>query len=79
MSANIIQDGLPSINSLSALHLIVRIPGLFDGSDPYTHYFSILIAGTQVCVFVMTFAVFGAAGSSIPFPTWWGNDMYPDK
>ncbi|TFK46550.1 OPT oligopeptide transporter [Heliocybe sulcata] len=29
--------------------------------------------GTQVMIFILSFAVFGAAGSSHDFPTWWGN------
>ncbi|KAI0028507.1 OPT superfamily oligopeptide transporter [Vararia minispora EC-137] len=29
--------------------------------------------GTQVMVFILSFAVFGAAGTAHNFPTWWGN------
>ena len=29
--------------------------------------------GTQVIVFILTFAVFGGAGKSVAFPTYWGN------
>lgn len=29
--------------------------------------------GTQVMVFILSFAVFGAAGTAHDFPTWWGN------
>ncbi|SPO06346.1 related to peptide transporter [Cephalotrichum gorgonifer] len=31
-------------------------------------------------LFILSFAVFGAGGPSVPFPTWWGNnaDGYPD-
>ncbi|KAJ9214069.1 hypothetical protein DTO166G4_4335 [Paecilomyces variotii] len=32
-----------------------------------------LDGGTQVCVFILTFAVFGGSGKSYPFPTWAGN------
>jgi hypothetical protein len=32
-----------------------------------------LDGGTQVIVFILTFAVFGASGDAIPFPQWWGN------
>ena len=30
--------------------------------------------GTQVIVFILTFAVFGGAGKSVAFPTYWGNN-----
>ncbi|PYI13003.1 OPT superfamily oligopeptide transporter [Aspergillus japonicus CBS 114.51] len=32
-----------------------------------------LDGGTQICVFILTFAVFGGSGTSHPFPTWTGN------
>ncbi|PPQ78625.1 hypothetical protein CVT25_010589 [Psilocybe cyanescens] len=32
-----------------------------------------LDGGSQVILFVLSFAVFGASGNAIPFPTWWGN------
>jgi hypothetical protein len=38
-----------------------------------------LDGGSLLCIFVLSFAVFGAAGSQHPFPTWWGNSKeYPD-
>jgi hypothetical protein len=30
--------------------------------------------GTQVLVFILTFAVFGGGGKSVPFPPYWGNN-----
>jgi hypothetical protein len=30
--------------------------------------------GTQVLVFILTFAVFGGGGKSVPFPAYWGNN-----
>ena len=30
--------------------------------------------GTQVIVFILTFAVDGGSGSAVPFPTYWGNN-----
>jgi OPT family oligopeptide transporter len=38
------------------------ITGAFDGA-------SLLV------LFILSFAVFGAGGPSIPFPTWWGNNV----
>ncbi|KDQ54237.1 hypothetical protein JAAARDRAFT_402902 [Jaapia argillacea MUCL 33604] len=32
-----------------------------------------LDGGTQVMIFILSFAVFGAAGTAYAFPTWWGN------
>ncbi|EME47911.1 hypothetical protein DOTSEDRAFT_146951 [Dothistroma septosporum NZE10] len=32
-----------------------------------------LDGGSQIVVFVLSFAVFGASGKSHPFPTWWGS------
>ncbi|KAF8277921.1 hypothetical protein DL93DRAFT_2234749 [Clavulina sp. PMI_390] len=29
--------------------------------------------GAQVLVFILSFAVYGASGTSHPFPDWWGN------
>ena len=29
--------------------------------------------GTQVIVFILTFAVFGGAGKAVDFPQYWGN------
>tara|TARA_R110002060_G_scaffold33581_4_gene44341 strand:+ start:296 stop:541 length:246 start_codon:yes stop_codon:yes gene_type:complete len=30
--------------------------------------------GTELLVFVTTFAVQGASGKEVPFPPWWGNN-----
>lgn len=38
------------------------VMGAFDG-------------GSLTILFILSFAVFGAGGPSIPFPTWWGNDV----
>ncbi|KZO91322.1 OPT oligopeptide transporter [Calocera viscosa TUFC12733] len=32
-----------------------------------------LDGGTQIISFVLNFAIFGAAGTAYPFPTWWGG------
>jgi len=34
-----------------------------------------LDGGTQVIVFILNFAIFGAAGKTVIFPQWWGNDF----
>ncbi|KAI0926086.1 hypothetical protein AcW1_008352 [Taiwanofungus camphoratus] len=33
-----------------------------------------LDSGTQVIIFILNFALFGAAGNAHAFPQWWGND-----
>lgn len=32
-----------------------------------------LDGGSQIVIFILSFAVFGASGQNHPFPTWWGN------
>ncbi|KAF9477961.1 OPT oligopeptide transporter [Pholiota conissans] len=34
-----------------------------------------LDGGSQVILFILSFAVFGASGTAIAFPTWWGNPV----
>lgn len=31
--------------------------------------------GSLTCLFILSFAVFGAAGRAVPFPQWWGNNV----
>ncbi|KAH7073877.1 OPT oligopeptide transporter protein-domain-containing protein [Paraphoma chrysanthemicola] len=38
------------------------ITGAFDGAS-------------LTCLFILSFAVFGAGGPAIPFPQWWGNNV----
>lgn len=39
-----------------------------------------LDGGSQIVIFILSFAVFGASGKEHPFPSWWGNpsDTNPD-
>lgn len=32
-------------------------------------------AGSLFVVFILSFAVYGAGGTSHPFPLWWGNNQ----
>jgi len=34
-----------------------------------------LDGGSQVILFILSFAVFGASGDAVPFPSWWGNPV----
>jgi hypothetical protein len=33
-----------------------------------------LDGGTSIIIFILSFAIFGAAGKSVSFPTYWGNN-----
>ena len=48
-------------------------PGFFR---EYAYMIMGAFDGASLCaLFIMTFAVFGAAGASKPFPQWWGNNV----
>ncbi|KZV85364.1 OPT superfamily oligopeptide transporter [Exidia glandulosa HHB12029] len=46
-------------------------PGWFKKYNYLTS--AALDGGSQVILFILSFAVFGASGNEVPFPTWWGN------
>jgi hypothetical protein len=53
------------------------IESVFSRSFTIAHSprpFSALDGGTQIMVFILSFAVQGAAGDSHNFPQWWGNN-----
>lgn len=51
-----------------------QIPFSFVDEVLFSQLFSgALDGGAQVLIFVLSFAVYGASGTSHPFPTWWGN------
>ncbi|GAB7362576.1 hypothetical protein MBLNU230_g2891t1 [Neophaeotheca triangularis] len=55
----------------SQWYLRVRKPAWFR---KYNYILSAAMdGGTQVLVFILTFAVFGASGKEVPFPPYWGN------
>ncbi|KAF8156006.1 OPT oligopeptide transporter [Crassisporium funariophilum] len=59
------------IGIFSQWWLRTRHPGWFV---KYNYLLSAALdGGSQVILFILSFAVFGASGNSIPFPTWWGN------
>jgi hypothetical protein len=41
----------------------------------FLQYFIALDGGTQVMVFILSFAVAGASGKAHPFPQWWGANQ----
>jgi hypothetical protein len=48
-------------------------PGFFRD---YAYMIMGAFDGASLCaLFIMSFAVFGAAGKSRPFPQWWGNNV----
>lgn len=48
-----------------------RRPGWFKKHNYLTS--AALDGGSQVILFILSFAVFGASNKAISFPTWWGN------
>jgi len=62
-----------ALGVLSQWWLRTRFPRWF------TKYNYIVAAGmdggTQVVIFILNFAIFGAAGKAQTFPSWWGNDL----
>ncbi|KAJ5238423.1 peptide transporter MTD1 [Penicillium chermesinum] len=48
-----------------------RHPGIYN---KYNYLIgAALDGGSQIVIFILSFAVFGAGGKPRPFPTWWGN------
>jgi len=46
------------------------------GSRPFQYNYLLSAAldgGSQVILFILSFAVFGASGNAVAFPNWWGN------
>jgi len=71
------------INSSVMIYFIIAFVTQFwvrrYHADWYMKYNYILSAGldggTQICVFILSFAVFGGAGVEHPFPSYWGNNF----
>lgn len=60
-----------AVGVLSQLWLRTRLPGIYN---KYNYLIgAALDGGSQIVIFVLSFAVFGASGQGHPFPTWWGN------
>ncbi|KAL2843107.1 OPT oligopeptide transporter protein-domain-containing protein [Aspergillus pseudoustus] len=48
-----------------------RMPGIYN---KYNYLIgAALDGGSQLIIFILSFAVLGASGTERPFPTWWGN------
>lgn len=69
------------INSVITMTIIVGVASQFWLRRYHPRWFrkyiyilgGALDGGTQIMVFILSFAVFGASGTPKPFPTWWGN------
>ncbi|KII95301.1 hypothetical protein PLICRDRAFT_34142 [Plicaturopsis crispa FD-325 SS-3] len=59
------------IGVTSQWYLRTRRPGWFIKYNYLTS--AALDGGSQVILFILSFAVFGASGNAVPFPYWWGN------
>ncbi|KAH8752997.1 peptide transporter MTD1, partial [Diaporthe sp. PMI_573] len=67
-----------AVGVFSQLYLRRRLPRIYN---KYNYLIgAALDGGSQVVIFVLSFAVFGASGTERPFPSWWGNpaDTNPD-
>ncbi|KAF8919170.1 OPT oligopeptide transporter protein-domain-containing protein [Mucidula mucida] len=59
------------IGFVSQWWLRTRRPGWFV---KYNYLMSAALdGGSQVILFILSFAVFGASGNAVDFPSWWGN------
>lgn len=69
------------VNSSILFAIVIGIISQYFVRNRYPRWFSkynyilsgALDGGTQVMIFILSFAVFGAAGTAHDFPTWWGN------
>ncbi|KAI1474854.1 putative OPT peptide transporter Mtd1 [Daldinia eschscholtzii] len=60
-----------AVGIFSQLWLRRRLPGIYN---KYNYLIgAALDGGSQLVIFILSFAVFGASGTAHPFPTWWGN------
>ncbi|KPM43808.1 hypothetical protein AK830_g2810 [Neonectria ditissima] len=60
-----------AVGVFSQLWLRRRLPRVYN---KYNYLIgAALDGGSQVIIFILSFAVFGASGKEHPFPTWWGN------
>ncbi|EGX93558.1 OPT peptide transporter Mtd1 [Cordyceps militaris CM01] len=60
-----------AVGAFSQLWLRRRYPRIYN---EYNYLIgAALDGGSQIVIFILSFAVFGASGQSHPFPTWWGN------
>ncbi|KAE8350720.1 OPT oligopeptide transporter protein-domain-containing protein, partial [Aspergillus coremiiformis] len=59
------------VGLLSQFWLRRRIPDMYN---KYNYLIGAAMdGGSQIIIFILSFAVLGAAGKGHPFPTWWGN------
>lgn len=60
-----------AVGVFSQLYLRRRLPNIYN---KYNYLIGAAMdGGSQIVIFVLSFAVLGASGASHPFPTWWGN------
>ena len=66
-----------AVGVFSQVWLRRRMPNIYN---KYNYLIgAALDGGAQIVIFILSFAVYGASGTSHPFPTWWGNpDEKPD-
>ena len=75
-SVNSDRDGHPRVHRrlLSGVGSVVTTVDA-AGSSIISTVTAALDGGTQVLVFIFTFALFGGAGKAVEFPPYWGNNF----
>ncbi|PYH88062.1 OPT superfamily oligopeptide transporter, partial [Aspergillus ellipticus CBS 707.79] len=60
-----------AVGMVSQFWLRRRLPEVYN---KYNYLIGAAMDGeSQIVIFILSFAVFGASGAEHPFPTWWGN------
>jgi hypothetical protein len=60
-----------AVGVLSQFWLRRRLPRIYN---KYNYLIGAAMdGGSQIVIFILSFAVFGASGTEHPFPTWWGS------
>jgi hypothetical protein len=60
-----------AVGIFSQLYLRRRLPRIYN---KYNYLIgAALDGGSQIIIFILSFAVFGASGKNVSFPTYWGN------
>jgi OPT family oligopeptide transporter len=59
------------VGIFSQVYLRKRLPEVYN---KYNYLIGAAMdGGSQIVIFILSFAVFGASGKNVPFPTYWGN------
>jgi hypothetical protein len=62
-----------AVGVFSQFYLRRRLPNIYNKYNCLIG--AAMDGGSQIVIFILSFAVLGASGASHPFPTWWGNPL----